>query len=365
VTSPRPFAVLGIFDGPSELLSAARTLRARHTGPLEAYTPYPVHGLDHALGLERSWIGGAVFVMGLLGAISAMAFQWWTSTVSYPIPTGGKPLFSWQAFVPVMFEATVLFAAFTAGLGMLLVANRLPLFGHPMLSSNAIAATTRDRFALSVEGVGDGLDPEAAAAWLLEAGAQTTEILHEPPPAPPLNVPRTAGAITLACVVAGAVTWTAVRLYPTLPPMAAMHEQPRLDAFAQMRMPVAGTVPRGALPLPFVTPEQAGAMLANPLPRSRAVLDRGRGLYGTHCAVCHGPVGDGVPLLSSAYGAKPANLHGAVAQYPDGRIYGVIALGKNAMPSYAAETDDDDRWAVVHYVRALERAQNAEDGDLP
>jgi mono/diheme cytochrome c family protein len=68
--------------------------------------------------------------------------------------------------------------------------------------------------------------------------------------------------------------------------------------------------------------------------------------------------------LASAYGAKPANLAGPAVDYPDGQIYGIIVLGKNAMPSYAADLEEDDRWAVVHYVRALERAENARDEDL-
>jgi mono/diheme cytochrome c family protein len=155
--------------------------------------------------------------------------------------------------------------------------------------------------------------------------------------------------------------------------MVHMLDQPRLGAFQAnaffadgrgMRAPVPGTVARGHLPRGFGTPEQAGMLLPNPLPRSPEVLGRGRELYHNLCAVCHGPVGDGTPRLSSAYGAKPANLGGAAAGYPDGQIYGVIVLGKNAMPGYATELDEDDRWAVVHYMRALVRSQNARDEDV-
>ena len=92
-----------------------------------------MHGLDRALGLRRSPLGGMVMVMGILGALTALLFQWWVSAVDYPLVTGGKAPSSWQAFVPIMFEVTVLFATFTAGLGMLLLLNRLPFFGHPVL----------------------------------------------------------------------------------------------------------------------------------------------------------------------------------------------------------------------------------------
>jgi cytochrome c5 len=371
----RPVAVLGIFPGPSELLRAVRQIRPRYPGQVEAYTPYPVHGLSGALGLKRSWLGAAVLVMGIVGAVSAMVFEWWTSAVDYPVPTGGKALFSWQAFVPVMFELTVLFATFTAGLGMLFVANRLPFFGHPVMSSRSIAATTRDKFALSLEPDSGAFDADAAERLLVEAGAESTEVLWSVA-TEPLALPyvlRAGAGIALACAVAGAGTYYAVKLYPTLPPMVHMLEQPRLAAFEAnaffadgrgMRPPVPGTVARGHLPRGFTTLEQAGVLLPNPLARSREVLERGRTLYHHHCAVCHGPVGNGTPLLSSAYGAKPANLGGAAVGFPDGQIYGVVVLGKNAMPSYAADLEEDDRWAVVHYVRALERAENARDEDL-
>src|SRR5512137_1528672 len=138
----RVFAVFGLFETPGALLGAVAPVKAARLGRLEAYTPYPVHGLDAALGLRRSPLGGMVLVMGILGALSALAFEGWASAMDYPLITGGKRLFSWQAFVPILFEVMVLFATFTAGLGMLFLMNRLPAFAHPMLSSRAIAAVT-------------------------------------------------------------------------------------------------------------------------------------------------------------------------------------------------------------------------------
>jgi mono/diheme cytochrome c family protein len=77
-------------------------------------------------------------------------------------------------------------------------------------------------------------------------------------------------------------------------------------------------------------------------------------------------LGNGVPTLTAAYGAKPANLVAQqIRDYPDGRIYHTIMEGKNAMPAYSVELNEDQRWAVVHYVRVLQRALNAKDADLP
>ncbi|MBP1601680.1 MAG: hypothetical protein H6Q06_1831 [Acidobacteria bacterium] len=126
--SNRTFSVLGLFDSSKELMDAIPVVKAKVSGHLDAYTPYPIHGIEQALGLKRSPVGGMVFIMGLIGAISAMAFELWTQGVDYPVITAGKPLFSWEAFVPIMFEVTVLFACFTSGLGMLFLLNRLPFF---------------------------------------------------------------------------------------------------------------------------------------------------------------------------------------------------------------------------------------------
>ncbi len=372
-----PSAVLGLFPTAQAILDAVPAVRAGGFAALEAYTPYPVHGMEEALGQKRSPLGVMVLVMALLGAAVAMGFQWWTSAVDYPIETGGKALFAWQSFVPIMFEVTVLFATFTAGLGMLFLLNRLPFFGHPVLHSRAIGEITRDRFALVLEPVGGVLDEEAARRALLDAGATAVELLpaQEPHAAwPPRLWLRVALGIAAACVLSGTLAFWAIKLFPVLPPMVHMQEQPKLNPFKPsglfrdglgMRLPVAGTVARGHLPLSFKTPEEAGAVLANPLPRSREVLEEGRAVYNAHCAVCHGAVGDGTATLSSAYGAKPANLHSqSIRDYPDGRLYGVVALGKNAMPSYAADLTEEERWTVVHYVRALQRAQNAREEDL-
>jgi mono/diheme cytochrome c family protein len=371
------FAVLGLFSDADSILKAAKALHPRKLGRLEAYTPYPVHGLDRALGLAPSILGKLVMGMGLLGAALALLFEWWTSAVDYPLVNSGKPLFSWQAFVPVMFEVTVLFATFTAGLAMLFVFNKLPFFGHPVLHSKAIKGITRDRLALSIEAEAENLDCEVAAQALRDLGAEVVEILPVPSWKQPLTLTgllKTTGAIIAACIVSGLGLYAAEKLIPVLPPMIHMHDQPKLNAFREsgffadkrgMRPAVAGTVARGHLPVAFATPEEAGAMLSNPLPFSQATAERGRKVFNDHCAVCHGAVGDGVALLSRAYGAKPGNLlSNDMRKQPDGYIYGVMMLGKNAMPSYAPDLDEKDRWAVTHYVRVLQRSQNAKDEDL-
>jgi mono/diheme cytochrome c family protein len=371
------FAVLGLFSDAHKIVDAAKQIRPRQLGRLEAYTPYPVHGLDRAIGLGPSRLGRLVMLMGVIGAGLALLFEGWVSAVDYPLITSGKALFSWQAFVPVMFEVTVLFATFTAGLAMLFTLNKLPFFGHPVLHSKAIKDITRDKLALSIEASSAGFDAEAARQALLDSGAESVETVPVPTwerPLTLLGLLRTIAAIVAACVVAGAGLFAAEKLIAVVPPMVRIHNQPKLNAFREssffpggrgMRPAVAGTVARGHLPPAFSTPEEAGILLSNPFPLTQAIAERGRRVFNDHCAICHGLVGNGMPLLSRAYGGKPGNfLSNEIRARPDGHYFGVLMLGKNAMPSYAADLDEDDRWAAVHYIRILQRAQNAKDEDL-
>lgn len=374
--SETSYSVLGIFDTPNALMKAIPMARAAKLGTVEAYTPYPIHGIDEALGLRRSPLGGMVLVMGILGAITAFGAQYWISAIDYPIVTGGKSPASWEAFIPIMFEVMVLFATFTAGLGMLFLLNKLPFFGHPVLSSKSITGITRDRYALAIEAESETFDSAAAAKALRDAGALEIEVLPAPDRSPFLTsdfILRTAGGIFTACLVAGLVMFLTIKWFPLLAPMKHMQDQPRLNAQKAstffkdgrgMQMPVAGTVARGYLPAATGT-QEAAATLVNPLPRTKEVFAVGRKAYTNRCEVCHGAIGNGVGSLTAAYGGKPANLQAQLFRnYPDGKIYWAIVNGKNAMPAHAADLTETQRWAVVHYVRALQRAQNAKDEDL-
>lgn len=372
----RVFSILGIYLDAQCLMDAIPHVKAKTSACLDAYTPYPVHGMEKALGLRKSPLAGMVLIMGVIGAIAALAFELWTSGIDYPIVTAGKPYFSWEALVPIMFEVTVLFATFTAGLGMLLLLNRLPFFRHPMLNAKSMPLITRDRFALAVEAGGAELDIDEISAVLKKTGASEIEVIEvpeDPGPISPHFVFRTILAIAITCVVAGYLTYWGMKLFPVTIPMVHMLDQPRLDpqreaAFFKdgfgMRLPVAGTVARGHMP--YLLNENEAAGLVNPFPVTDSVLKHGREAYGIYCSVCHGVLGNGVPTLTAAYGAKPANLVSQqIRDYPDGRIYHTMMKGKNSMPAYSVELNEDQRWAVVHYVRVLQRALNARDEDLP
>lgn len=142
------------------------------------------------------------------------------------------------------------------------------------------------------------------------------------------------------------------------PRVAAQAEDPLRPGQPVMRNPVPGTVPRGYTPYRYAAGDslEAARDLVNPLPRTAAVLARGRKVYMNTCVVCHGPEGDGQGYIVPIF-PMPPSLHSAkVRGWPDGRIFHVITRGQNLMPSYATQILPEDRWAVIHYVRALERS---------
>ena len=372
----RVFSILGLFDSAHALLQAIPEVKPKVTAQLEAYSPFPIHGIDTILGHRKSPITGMVLIMGIIGAISAMAFQLWTGGHDYPLITAGKPYFAWEAYIPITFEITVLFATFTAGLGMLFLLSRLPFFRHPMLRSESIRLITRDKFALAVESGGAELDAEAIASILKQAGAKSVEVIEAPEPiglVSPRFIMMVLFAIGISSAAAGYLTYWATKLFPVSPPIVHMLDQPRSDPQRSstffkdrfgMRMPVAGTVMRGSSPYPIAN-QEAARELVNPLPRTKIILMQGKQAYANYCSVCHGILGDGALTLTAAYGAKPANLVSrAMIELEDGEIYHAIVTGKNAMPAYSADLTVNERWAAVHYVRVLQRAMNAKDKDI-
>lgn len=131
-----------------------------------------------------------------------------------------------------------------------------------------------------------------------------------------------------------------------------------------MKPPVAGTVPRDYHPMPAsMTLEEAGKTMPNPLKASAAVLHRGQQMFNTYCIVCHGPYGEGNGTIVPKFPQPPTLQSDKLRKYADGSIYYVMTRGQNLMPSYASQIAQADRWAIVHYVRAIQRAKqpSAED----
>jgi len=160
--------LFGIFTDESKLLKAVRRLRSEGFEIRDVLTPYAVHGLDDAMGLRRSRLAVVTFIAGLTGLILSMAFQFWTSTVDWPVNVGGKPVNSTLAFLPVSFEITVLFGGLATVLAFFL-RTRLRPGAKAVLLEQGI---TNDRFVIVLERKDASFEETRARALLREGGAE-------------------------------------------------------------------------------------------------------------------------------------------------------------------------------------------------
>jgi hypothetical protein len=171
----RNWGLLAQFDSPGALLRAARGLRNAGYCQFDAHSPFPVHGMDSAMGLGRSHLGWIVSGGAVAGAMTALVLQYYTNW-EYPLIHQGKPYYSWQAFLVVTFELTVLFAAISAVVGMF-VLNGLPCWYHPTLKSGRFAVATDNGFFISLELKETEFDE--ARKVLNELGATSVEELED------------------------------------------------------------------------------------------------------------------------------------------------------------------------------------------
>ena len=131
-----------------------------------------------------------------------------------------------------------------------------------------------------------------------------------------------------------------------------------------MRPPVEGTIPRGFRPYEITSIDEAGRTLKNPLPRSKDVLKQGQKLFNVYCIVCHGKFGEGDGTVVPKFPRPPSLQSDKIRDYKDGQIFHVMTLGQNLMPSYADRVSEEERWSIVHYIRALYRAKHPTAEDM-
>lgn len=170
---PRSIGMLVEFASADDLLAAARRVRDAGFKKWDAHTPYPVHGLNEAMGLKPTWLHWVVLAAGFAGFTTAVVLQWWMNAYDYPYIVSGKPFWSIPANVPIMFELTVLFAGLTTFLGMFAF-NSLPTFYHPVFHSARFEEhAMTDRHYISVLADDPLYDGARTARFLQDLPGQT------------------------------------------------------------------------------------------------------------------------------------------------------------------------------------------------
>jgi mono/diheme cytochrome c family protein len=387
------YGVLAEYDTPGELIEAARKVRDAGYTEFDCYSPFPVHGIDEAMGIKRTILPLIVFGGGFTGLLGGVFLQWWMNAYNWPWNISGKPEWSIPANVPIAFEATILFSVFASFFGMWIL-NKLPQVWHPFFRSDRFARVTDDAFVLGIEARDRRFEPAATRKLLADAGAiEIEDVYLEGDPARK-NMPKWITAFIVAstafALIPFAIAAKARNSFSSEPHVhifGDMDFQPKFksdtaaDLFGDGRAnrgELAGTVARGNLKADelFYQGLENGAWTTGfpaQLEINEGLVKRGQTRYNIYCSACHGYDGRGtgtVPQRVAAAGGawQARNLveaGGASVQMPNGQLFNTISNGFNTMMGYAQQIPPADRWAIVLYVRALQRSQNATLDDIP
>lgn len=172
------YGLLAEFDTPAETLHAAEKVRDAGFSRWDVFTPFPVHGMDEAMGMKNSKVGWFAFIGGVTGYATGMIMIWWMNAHDYPIIVGGKPMFSPFSAFPPSYELTILFGSFGAILGMLGL-NKLPRLHHPLLKNRRFAGATHDKFYIVVETADPKYSESETRQLLAAAGSRHIEVVEE------------------------------------------------------------------------------------------------------------------------------------------------------------------------------------------
>ena len=176
--SLKAYGLIAEFENTSSVLHAAEKVRDAGFSRWDVYTPFPIHGMDKAMGIKNSKVGWFSFLGGVTGYTSGMLMIWFLNAVDYPIPIGGKPMFSPFGAFPPSYELTILLGAFGAIGGMLFL-NRLPRLHHPLLKNRRFAQATHDKFYVVIECEDPKYSEAETRKLLQDAGSKHIEVAEE------------------------------------------------------------------------------------------------------------------------------------------------------------------------------------------
>jgi mono/diheme cytochrome c family protein len=396
-TGPAPLhGILAEYDTPQQIKEAARKVRDAGFKRWDTYTPFPVHGIDAAMGIKMTVLPWIVLGAGLTGLTTAILLQWYANAFDYAWITSGKPFWSVPANVPIMFELTVLFSGITTLVGMLML-NNLPLPSHPLDSIRRFARSTDDKFFLFIEAADAKFDDAKTRALLDGTHPVAVEDVPEDvKSSDKLPTVLIYGIIILTVAAAIPFALAAKARYsksssPRIHAIGDMDWQPKYKSqrsnpvFADQRaarLDPEGTVAVGELREDdHLFRGKVGGAFASTFPEqvplTPETMARGRERFGIYCAPCHGQTGAGDGMISKraellqsrgVAGAwvPPTDLTQEHLRFtPVGSLFDSITNGVRNMPAYGPQITTADRWAIVMYVRALQRARLAKFEDVP
>ncbi len=168
------YGVMAEFPDPAAVMVAAEAVRDAGYSRWDVYAPFPIHGIEEAMGLPRSKVSRFVGTGALVGVLGGMLMQWWMSAVDYNIVVGGKPLFAWEQYLPITFELGILLGSTGAIAGMFLT-NKLPMLYHPLMKKDRFLRVGDDGFFIAIEAADPRFDLGEARSLLERLGGTGVE----------------------------------------------------------------------------------------------------------------------------------------------------------------------------------------------
>ncbi|HEY9167426.1 MAG TPA: quinol:electron acceptor oxidoreductase subunit ActD [Candidatus Kryptonia bacterium] len=369
------YGITALFNEPGKVLAASKAVAGEGYKKFDTYTPYPIHGLDNAMKLKPSRIGVVTFVLSMIGVVSLLLFTWWTNSVDYPLWVGGKPYFAWPSYVPLMFEMGVLFSAVSTVIALLAIWLGLPRNSHPLQDTEFLKRVSDDSFGVCIEAADPKFDERKTRALLESLGALKVEIAFYDVKTISLKEavldPKFIAAIIIVAIASSGAAYFGLNKMLLMRPWSSLNDQEKVNpetrsAFYQdgfgMRPPVDGTVARNQMPYEFTNDlVSAGKYIKNPILPTSHVMEVGQRDFNTYCSPCHGYFAEGDSRLQGQFPNPPSLQSDSLRLAPDGLFYEVITNGyQGVMPAYSRQIPRDERWAIIWYIRALQKANHAE-----
>jgi len=422
------YGLLAEYDTPGELVEAARRVRDAGYADFDCYSPFPVHGIDPAMGIKRTILPILIFAGGFAGAVGGLALQWYCNAHAWTWNISGKPTWSIPANIPIAYECGILLAVFASFFGMWGL-NKLPQVWHPLFRLDRFARVTDDGFFIGIEAKDRRFDAEKTKQLLQDAGAIAIEPCYLDPDPAQKQMPKWILAFIVASTAFALVPFAIaakarsshssephIHIFPDMDFQPKYKSDTAMDLFADGRAnrgEITGTIARGWLEAdtlfynglqqsekgdtcaditsatcqwttgfptqypdsPGVTPDLRG----KPFVVDGKLVNRGQQRFNIYCSPCHGYDGHGqgmiperVKLTGGVWLARnlveapdAAGKGGVAVQMANGQMFNTISNGFQTMMGYAGQIPAADRWAIIAYVRALQRAQNASSDDVP
>ncbi|NIT55298.1 MAG: DUF3341 domain-containing protein [Aliifodinibius sp.] len=172
------YGVLAEFRNPKELVDAASSVKKSGYQDFDTYAPFPIHGMEKAMGLKKSPLGWIVLGGALTGMIGALALMIWVMGYEYPMNISGKPYINFPIYIPITFELTVLLAAFATTFGMLAL-NKLPRLHNPLFNVDRFSKASDDGFFVHIEASDDLFSEEKVKKLFQDNGATHIETVYD------------------------------------------------------------------------------------------------------------------------------------------------------------------------------------------